>query len=209
MGRNWREIVNKNFPNRTPLSAKNRYGLLQRRQDNTIGYSSSPDHKPSFLSPCSTPPSSRPPPSLRAVPTSSNDLTGVSNMNSGVQLSSINNRFSFDPSNNLTPASMNAQDINTTSAVLNDSTFWPMNTPTANNDLTRRYLDIPPQSDGTLPGSDLDAAHSIMTQEEDKVLHVTVSCNPHRLEEVMHNISRNMSEMMITGGVQRVQYSVE
>ncbi|KAK3372316.1 Homeodomain-like protein, partial [Podospora didyma] len=29
-GRNWTEIVNKHFPNRTSLSAKNRYSILQR-----------------------------------------------------------------------------------------------------------------------------------------------------------------------------------
>ncbi|KAF2973319.1 hypothetical protein GQX73_g376 [Xylaria multiplex] len=34
MGTNWRVIVNQHFPRRTPLSAKNRYGILQRRLDN-------------------------------------------------------------------------------------------------------------------------------------------------------------------------------
>lgn len=84
-----------------------------------------------------------------------------------------------------------------------------MNTPAANHELTRQFLDnIPSQSDATLPTTDLETTHNGIPQEN-KVLHVTVSCNPARLEEVMHNISRNMSEMMITGGVQRVQYSVE
>jgi len=32
-GRNWSEIVNKHFPNRTSLSAKNRYSILQRRRE--------------------------------------------------------------------------------------------------------------------------------------------------------------------------------
>ncbi|KAI0541764.1 hypothetical protein GGR58DRAFT_414743 [Xylaria digitata] len=34
MGTNWRVIVNQHFPRRTPLSAKNRHGILQRRLDN-------------------------------------------------------------------------------------------------------------------------------------------------------------------------------
>ncbi|KAK0632935.1 hypothetical protein B0T14DRAFT_505469 [Immersiella caudata] len=33
-GRNWSEIVNKHFPNRTSLSAKNRFSILQRRREN-------------------------------------------------------------------------------------------------------------------------------------------------------------------------------
>ena len=33
-GRNWSEIVNKHFPNRTSLAAKNRYSILQRRRQN-------------------------------------------------------------------------------------------------------------------------------------------------------------------------------
>ncbi|KAK0671485.1 hypothetical protein QBC41DRAFT_56961 [Cercophora samala] len=33
-GRNWSEIVHKHFPNRTSLSAKNRYSILQRKQEN-------------------------------------------------------------------------------------------------------------------------------------------------------------------------------
>jgi hypothetical protein len=32
VGRNWREIVETNFPNRTALASKNRYALLQRRR---------------------------------------------------------------------------------------------------------------------------------------------------------------------------------
>jgi hypothetical protein len=32
VGRNWREIVDTNFPNRTALASKNRYALLQRRR---------------------------------------------------------------------------------------------------------------------------------------------------------------------------------
>lgn len=35
-GRNWSEIVNKHFPNRTSLAAKNRYSILQRRRDTAV-----------------------------------------------------------------------------------------------------------------------------------------------------------------------------
>ncbi|KAK4170434.1 hypothetical protein QBC43DRAFT_197677 [Cladorrhinum sp. PSN259] len=33
-GRNWSDIVHKHFPNRTSLAAKNRYSILQRKQEN-------------------------------------------------------------------------------------------------------------------------------------------------------------------------------
>ncbi|KAK1750301.1 Homeodomain-like protein, partial [Echria macrotheca] len=36
VGRNWSEIVTNNFPNRTSLSAKNRYSILQRRRDHAV-----------------------------------------------------------------------------------------------------------------------------------------------------------------------------
>ncbi|KAK0737380.1 hypothetical protein B0T21DRAFT_163275 [Apiosordaria backusii] len=39
-GRNWSEIVHKHFPNRTSLSAKNRYSILQRKQENASKSSS-------------------------------------------------------------------------------------------------------------------------------------------------------------------------
>ncbi|KAK3991229.1 hypothetical protein QBC44DRAFT_237322 [Cladorrhinum sp. PSN332] len=53
-GRNWSDIVHKYFPNRTSLAAKNRYSILQRKQDNASRASgsaqkstaSSPRHSP-------------------------------------------------------------------------------------------------------------------------------------------------------------------
>ncbi|KAK1777397.1 hypothetical protein QBC45DRAFT_188751 [Copromyces sp. CBS 386.78] len=41
-GRNWTEIVNTHFPNRTSLAAKNRYSILRRRQEPASSSASSP-----------------------------------------------------------------------------------------------------------------------------------------------------------------------
>ncbi|KAK3311050.1 uncharacterized protein B0T15DRAFT_507647 [Chaetomium strumarium] len=40
-GRNWSEIVHQHFPNRTPLSAKNRYNILRRKQEGGLSRASS------------------------------------------------------------------------------------------------------------------------------------------------------------------------
>ncbi|RYP81219.1 hypothetical protein DL770_005947 [Monosporascus sp. CRB-9-2] len=198
-GRNWRDIVNKNFPNRTPLSAKNRYGLLQRRQDNNGDYSSSSEREPSFT----------PKPGPHAVQTSTAEMIRASDIHSGTRLSTISSPFAFDMSGDLTVTNMNTQDIGATSTVLDESAFWPIGVPVTNSDsLTRRFLNMPTQSDTRLSEGDFESAAGIVP-DRSKTLHVTVSCNAGRLEEVMHHISKNMSEMMATGEIQRVGYSVE
>ncbi|KAK3388828.1 hypothetical protein B0T20DRAFT_86507 [Sordaria brevicollis] len=52
-GRNWTEIVNTHFPNRTSLAAKNRYSILRRRQESACAGAASP--APSSRSRSSTP----------------------------------------------------------------------------------------------------------------------------------------------------------
>ncbi|EGZ77184.1 hypothetical protein NEUTE2DRAFT_99749 [Neurospora tetrasperma FGSC 2509] len=56
-GRNWTEIVNTHFPNRTSLAAKNRYSILRRRQKSASSSASSPS---SSRSRSSTPNITRP-----------------------------------------------------------------------------------------------------------------------------------------------------
>ena len=209
MGRNWRDIVNKNFPNRTPLSAKNRYGLLQRRQGNSVEYSSSPDRGVPFNAGPHTLTTATSRPDLYPVPTPTSDITVVSDVQSGTQLPPIHHPFSFDLPRNITPASIDTQGISASHEVLNGPTFWPLDNTATSSELPRRFLDMPTQSDTTVDGSDMENAPTNVGSQANKVLHVTVSCNSSRLEEVMHNISKNMSELMVTGGVQRVQYSVE
>ena len=209
MGRNWRDIVNKNFPNRTPLSAKNRYGLLQRRQDNSVEYGSSPDRGASFNTGPHTPSTATSRSGLHPVPTPTRDISVVSDVQSGTQLPPIHHPFSFDLSRNITPVSIDTQDISANPAVLNGPSFWPLDVTATNSELPRRFLDMPTQIDTMVDGSEMENAPTRVGSQPNKVLHVTVSCNSSRLEEVMHNISKNMSELMVTGGVQRVQYSVE
>ncbi|KAK4673916.1 hypothetical protein QC763_116130 [Podospora pseudopauciseta] len=80
-GRNWSEIVHKHFPNRTSLSAKNRYSILQRKQENaskssskksaiTYSTASSPSPGPSlnYLSPPSIASSSTSTPEPESYP---------------------------------------------------------------------------------------------------------------------------------------------
>ncbi|KAJ4417435.1 hypothetical protein N0V85_001851 [Neurospora sp. IMI 360204] len=52
-GRNWTEIVNTHFPNRTSLAAKNRYSILRRRQESASSSASSPAFSRSRSSPSS------------------------------------------------------------------------------------------------------------------------------------------------------------
>lgn len=207
IGRNWRDIVNNNFPNRTPLSAKNRYGLLQRRQGNKIECSTSTDYGPLLNSTQHGPSAAISQSSLPTGPSPGSDMTVISAVHSGMQLSPVHNPFPIDVSRNVTPVSINSQEINSSSAVLGGSTFWPIDV-TGSNELPRRYLDVP-RSDTIMAENRLGHALSGAESQTNKVLHVTVSCSADRLEEVMHNISKNMSELMVTGGVQRVQYSVE
>lgn len=197
--------MNSNFPSRTPLSAKNRYGLLQRRQGSKVEYS--PNHGPPF-DPTHHGPSTEPSQSsLPAIPSHGSDMTMVSAVHSGTQLPPIHHPFPFDVSRNITPVTMDGQEISANPAVLSGSTFWPMGV-TGSSELPRRFLDIP-QSDTNATGNSIGNYNIADGNQSNKVLHVTVSCNAGRLEEVMHNISKNMSELMVTGGVQRVQYSVD
>jgi len=76
-GRNWSEIVTKHFPNRTSLSAKNRYSILQRRREaaaeavpSASERRDAPTQRPVPLLRIEEPPASpSPPPSLLSVPT--------------------------------------------------------------------------------------------------------------------------------------------
>ncbi len=123
-------------------------------------------------------------------------------------MSHTQNTVPFDLSGEFSLANMSVPGTSANSTVLNDSTFWPMNTVIANSELAQRFLDMPTRLDTILSTNELENAPGAMFQNN-KILHITISCNPGRLEEVVRNISRNMSEMMIMGGVQRVQYSVE
>ncbi|KAK3498571.1 hypothetical protein B0T13DRAFT_448299 [Neurospora crassa] len=49
-GRNWTEIVNTHFPNRTSLAAKNRYSILRRRQKSASSSAPSPSSSRSWSS---------------------------------------------------------------------------------------------------------------------------------------------------------------
>jgi len=66
-GRNWSDIVHKNFPNRTSLAAKNRYSILQRKQGNAARASGSKMQKSPAASSAPSP-SPSPNPNL-CVPT--------------------------------------------------------------------------------------------------------------------------------------------
>ncbi|KAI1075861.1 hypothetical protein F5B20DRAFT_558206 [Whalleya microplaca] len=207
IGRNWREIINTHFPNRTALSAKNRFALLQRRMENgECGYTSSHQRLSSTasLTPSTVASDFSSTPYLGWHSPQTPNSDSISDIGHDTQSRTVDNLFAFNSSENHVANSKS----------LPQSEPSPVAGCATVSELTQPFSDLTTQLDvahteGTQPGCSLNGSLRDSNPFPDKILHIKASCDARRLEGIMCRISKGINEMMIAGEIQHVQCYVE
>ncbi|RYP17056.1 hypothetical protein DL765_004755 [Monosporascus sp. GIB2] len=214
LGRNWSDIVNRHFPGRTALSAKNRFSLLHRRIENArAGTKAQDEVEASPASPSSAP----------STPSIMLDDNGFDS----IDIDGGDNMFNLNYGQHATgdPGAPEF-DLDIMLGLMSSPTFPHLDItsyPTPSSILTLPSHDqsqCPGVSGynfgeldyfgslGCLDGVEASADRQISTDSSTKELVVRAKCRSDRTKTVMKDLSGLINGMMIQGDVKDVNFSI-